>query len=120
MSAVLAWAKTNPTRVAAIAVIVIGWLAIAHVPGLIVGGLGSIVGILTGTAVYAAVTPVAKAADAIKATAIHAAEQVAEQLTPETVGAAGALTTTATSVAAQAAIGAADDALQSLGVKRKH
>lgn len=119
MNVVLAWAKRNPTRVAAIAIIVIGWLAIAHVPGVIVGGLGSIVGILTGTAVYNAVTPVANLVEATKAAASKAATAVAQGLTEETAGAVGEVTDTATTVAAIAAIDATHEVLKDLGVGRR-
>ena len=59
MSHVVRWIQTNPTRAAGIATILIGWLGLA-VPAEITTGLNTILGILTGTVVWGAVSPVTK------------------------------------------------------------
>lgn len=53
------WCERNPTRVAATLTILVGWAALV-IPEGFVAGLGSLVGIWTGTAVWNAVTPVDK------------------------------------------------------------
>lgn len=54
-----AWIRQNPTRAAAIAAVIIGWAGLV-IPAEITAGLNTILGIVTGTAVYGAVTPVRK------------------------------------------------------------
>lgn len=53
------WARNNPTRAAGIIAVLIGWLGLA-VPDEITAGLNTILGILTGTVVWGAVSPVKK------------------------------------------------------------
>jgi len=59
MNALSRWVRNNPTRAAAIAAVVIGWAGLV-LPAEITAGLNTILGIVTGTAVYGAVSPVKK------------------------------------------------------------
>lgn len=120
MTAILAWARGNRARTAAIFTILIGWLGPVGVPDYIVAGLLSIVGILVGTsAVHNAVMPTARAVEAVRDATHEAADTVASQLGEQTVGEIGVLTSTGQMVAGQAATLAAEAALQAAGVSRK-
>jgi len=57
MKAITSWIRTNPTRAAGIAAVLIGWVGMI-VPEGITTGLNTILGIVMGTVVWGSVTPV--------------------------------------------------------------
>lgn len=119
MSTLLGWVAGNRGRAYGIAVVVVSWLALTPVPDLISSGILTILGILLGTDLHNAVVTVPHAVAATRAAAVEAATSVAEQVNSHTAGPIGAITEEAAAVAATAADDAADDALRTLGVKRK-
>lgn len=119
MKSVIAWCKGNPTRVAAIATVLLSWAAVVGVPDTVVGGLGTILAIIIGGPIYNAVTPVATAVKTARSAALDAAAQVASRLDPETAGAIGTITDHAVVLADTAADSAATAALRAAGIKRK-
>lgn len=120
MTFIINWVRGNPTRFAAILMVVVGWLALLNMPDAIIAGLGTIVGIITAGPVWNAVTPVSKAVVAVEKAATEATKTAVETLTPATVGAAGELTGAGLAVAVQSAGTAVDTVLDGLGVKRRH
>lgn len=116
------WAlvRSEPARAAAVATVVLAWLATAGVPDEIVGGLGTLLAALLGWPIRDAVTPVANVAGTVRAAAEKAALDTAQRLDEEIVGPAGQLTDRATGVVIEAAGDAAHDALNALGVRRKY
>lgn len=120
MTQVIAWAKGNRARTAAVVTVLVGFLGPAGVPAFVVAGLLTIVGILiAGPGVHDAVAPVAEVVATVRAATEATAATVATVLGEETIGAAGTLTETGTVIAFDAAALAADAALKDLGVKRK-
>lgn len=59
MKAIVTWCRANPTRVSALAAVVVGWVGLV-VPEEVTAGLATLVGVFTGTVVWGAVTPVKK------------------------------------------------------------
>lgn len=119
MNAIINWIRGNRPRAYGIAVVLVGWLALVPVPDLIATGVLTILGILLGTDVHSAVTPVEKAAAATRSAAAHAASDVASQLDKTSAGASGVLTEQAVVIATDAAISAADNALGDIGIDDK-
>lgn len=119
MSGLLAWVKGNPTRVAAIATVLLGWAAAAGVPDLVVGGLGTILAVIVGGPVYNAVAPVAKVVETTRTAALDAAAQVASRLDAQSAGPIGTITDHGVQLADTAANSAADAALRAAGIKWK-
>lgn len=97
MKAILGWAKANPTQATAIGVIVLGWFSFI-LPAAVIGGIGSILGIILGIGVHNAVVPVTTAATQITEAATTAATETAKALSTATVGAVGEVTGTAQAV----------------------
>lgn len=119
MNTVWAWVRTNPTRVMAVATVVLGWLALAHVPSTVIGGVGTILGVILGGPVYNAVAPVARVVEAVHTAAATAADLAAHALDPATVGVAGEVTEAATATVAGVATDVAGEVLRGLGVNRR-
>lgn len=103
----------------AIAVIVLGWLALVGIPSAIVGGLGTILGLILGVPVYNAVAPIAHVVEAVQSVAKSAAVDTAEKLGANTVGNVGELPGTALAIASETAHVAANTVLTTLGIGRK-
>ena len=118
MKAVQSWVVNNPTRVAAIAMILIGWLALISVPPMVIGGLGTIVGILTGSVVWGAVTPIHKVVKAVESAATEAAAQAVAQLDEVGIGAVGVLTESGKAAVADATAETVVGVLADIGIKR--
>lgn len=97
MKSIWKWCIGHPTQATAIAVIVLGWFSFI-LPPAIIGGLGSIIGILLGVGVHSIVTPVADATAKTVEAATQAATEVAKQLTDTTVGSTGYITKAATEI----------------------
>lgn len=116
---VLAWVGHNPARVAAIATVVLSWLATAGVPAAVVGGLGTILAAGLGVGLHSVVTPVTTLVSAVNDAATGAAAAVATGLGEATAGAVGDLTLAGTTVAATAATDVAGAVLTGLGVSRR-
>lgn len=119
LKVVIAWVKGNPTRTAAIAVVILGWLASAGVPDTVVGGLGTILSVLLGTALHGAVMPLATAEAQVEVAAGAAAQEVAEQLTDVAAGVVGEVTPAAAEVVADATTNAVNSAMTTLSGKHK-
>lgn len=114
------WVRANRPRASGIAVIVIGWTAlIPQFPDLVTTGLITIVGILLGTAVHDAVLTTEKAAAAVRVASSQAATEVASRLTKSNIGEPGQLTDVGVVAATDAAMGAADHVLESIGIDDK-
>lgn len=97
MKAIFGWIKGHPTQAVAIATIVLGWFSFI-LPPAVIGGIGSIIGILLGVGVHSMVTPVATAAEKITEAATTAATEVTKQLSSDTVGAVNNVTKAGESV----------------------
>lgn len=120
MNAAMNWVRANRPRASGIAVIVIGWLVLTPVPDLVITGLISIVGLLLGTAVHDAVLTTEKAAAAVRVASSQAATEVAARLTKsDNIGGPGELTEIGVIAATDAAMGAADNVLESIGIDDK-
>lgn len=113
------WAQDHPTRAAAVATVVLSWLALAGVPEVVVGGLGTILAAVIGTTVWGAVTPVRRVAGHVQAAAEKAAVDVATRLDRDVAGPAGQLGDAATGVAIEAAQDATTAILSAAGIKRR-
>lgn len=59
MKSIVNWVKGNPTRAAGISAVIIGWMGLI-LPDAFTTGLSTILGIVMGTTVWNAVTPVKK------------------------------------------------------------
>lgn len=97
MKGVWKWCKGNPTQATAIAVIVLGWFSFI-LPAAVIGGVGSILGIILGVGVHSIVTPVTTATAQITEAATQAATTVALGLSKDTVGAVDNVTKVGESV----------------------
>lgn len=118
LKALLAWIGHNPARVAAIATVVLSWLASAGVPATIVGGLGTILAAGLGVGLHSVVTPVTTLVSAVNDAATQSAAAVAQGLGGDAAGAVGTLTAAGTKVATTAASDVAGAVLKGLGVSR--
>lgn len=97
MKSLWKWCKEHPTQATAIAVIVLGWFSFI-LPAAVIGGLGSIIGIILGVGVHSIVTPVTTAATQITEAATTAATEVTKQLDQTTVGVTGNITKAGTDI----------------------
>lgn len=119
LAPVAAWVRGNPTRAVAIAGVIVGWFSLVGVHDAITGGLITILMLILGGPVYAAVAPIAHVVDTTRRAAVDAAQDTAQRLTDETVGGVGELTATAVDIATDSAEQAADGALSALGIPRR-
>jgi len=118
MNMIVNWIKGNPTRVAAIVMILISWLAMIDVPAEIIGGLGTIVGIITGSVVWGQVNTIDKTIKAVEEAATSAATEALKRIDEGGIGAVGKLTESGTAAVTNAANEAVDQVLLDIGIRR--